>query len=72
MIRAHEHRVIRLSHAILMPLLVAYLRLTRTGREHVPRDGPVLIVANQRSFLDPFVIGTMLLAGRPLNFMGKA
>jgi 1-acyl-sn-glycerol-3-phosphate acyltransferase len=71
-----EHRanrlVYRLSHAILAPLLIAYLRLTRTGREHVPREGPVLIVANHRSFLDPFLIGTMLPAGRPLNFMGKA
>jgi glycerol-3-phosphate dehydrogenase (NAD(P)+) len=41
-----------------MPLLFAYLRLTHTGREHVPRDGPVLIVANHRSFLDPFLTGT--------------
>ena len=71
-----EHRanrlVYRLSHAILTPLLIAYLRLTRTGMAHIPTDGPVLIVANHRSFLDPFLIGTLLPAGRPLNFMGKA
>jgi 1-acyl-sn-glycerol-3-phosphate acyltransferase len=64
--------VYRLSHAILAPLLIAYLRLTRTGREHIPAEGPVLIVANHRSFLDPFLIGATLPAGRPLNFMGKA
>ena len=64
--------VYRLSHAILKPLLIAYLRLTRTGMEHIPAEGPVLIVANHRSFLDPFLIGTLLRAGRPLNFMGKA
>ena len=62
----------RLSHALLKPLLIAYLRLTRTGMEHIPAEGPVLIVANHRSFLDPFLIGTLLRAGRPLNFMGKA
>jgi 1-acyl-sn-glycerol-3-phosphate acyltransferase len=55
-----------------MPLLFAYLRLTHTGREHVPRDGPVLIVANHRSFLDPFLTGTMPPAGHPLNFIGNA
>ena len=71
-----EHRanrlVYRLSHVLLVPVLLAYLRLTRTGREWIPSEGPVLIVANHRSFLDPFLIGTMLRAGRPLNFMGKA
>jgi len=64
--------VYRLSHAILKPFLIAYLRLTRTGIEHIPPEGRVLIVANHRSFLDPFLIGTLLPAGRPLNFMGKA
>jgi 1-acyl-sn-glycerol-3-phosphate acyltransferase len=71
-----EHRanrfVYRLSHAIIKPFLIAYLRLTRTGMEHIPAEGPVLIVANHRSFLDPFLIGTLLRANRPLNFMGKA
>ncbi|HWM11685.1 MAG TPA: lysophospholipid acyltransferase family protein [Solirubrobacteraceae bacterium] len=71
-----EHRanrlVYRLSHAILKPALIAYLRLTRTGMETIPREGAVLIVANHRSFLDPFLIATLLRAGRPLNFMGKA
>ncbi len=71
-----EHRanrfVYRLSHAILKPFLIAYLRLTRTGLDHIAADGPVLIVANHRSFLDPFLIGTLLPPNRPLNFMGKA
>jgi 1-acyl-sn-glycerol-3-phosphate acyltransferase len=71
-----EHRanrfVYRLSHAIIKPFLIAYLRLTRTGMDGIPSEGPVLIVANHRSFLDPFLIGTLLRASRPLNFMGKA
>jgi 1-acyl-sn-glycerol-3-phosphate acyltransferase len=52
--------------------MLGYLRLTRRGREHIPSEGPVLIVANHRSFLDPFLIGTLLLARRPLDLMGKA
>jgi 1-acyl-sn-glycerol-3-phosphate acyltransferase len=64
--------VYRLSYTVLVPFMLAYFRLTRTGREHIPAEGPVLIVANHRSFLDPFLIGAMLPAGRPLNFMGKA
>jgi 1-acyl-sn-glycerol-3-phosphate acyltransferase len=70
--RRANRLVYRLSHALLKPLLIAYLRLTRTGMEQIPAEGPVLIVANHRSFLDPFLIGTLLSAGRPLNFMGKA
>jgi glycerol-3-phosphate dehydrogenase (NAD(P)+) len=72
--RAHRANrlVYRLTHAILKPAQIAYFRLTRTGMETIPREGGVLIVANHRSFLDPFLIGTLLRAGRPLNFMGKA
>ncbi|HEY2160207.1 MAG TPA: 1-acyl-sn-glycerol-3-phosphate acyltransferase, partial [Solirubrobacteraceae bacterium] len=41
----------------------------RIGREHVPKQGPVIIAANHRSFLDPFVIGTM--ARRPMYYVAK-
>jgi glycerol-3-phosphate dehydrogenase (NAD(P)+) len=46
-----------------------YFRLQRTGREHLPRSGPLLLAANHRSFLDPFVIGT--LVRRPVYYMAK-
>ena len=39
------------------------------GREHLPRSGPLLLAANHRSFLDPFVIGT--LVRRPVYYMAK-
>ncbi len=41
----------------------------RIGREHLPRTGPLLLASNHRSFLDPFVIGT--LVRRPVYYMAK-
>ncbi len=46
-----------------------YLRMSRMGREHIPRHGPAIIASNHRSFFDPFVIGTM--AGRPMYYVAK-
>jgi len=55
--------------AILVPFFLLYFRLARIGREHLPRKGPLLLAANHRSFLDPFVIGT--LVRRPVYYMAK-
>jgi glycerol-3-phosphate dehydrogenase (NAD(P)+) len=54
---------------ILVPFFLVYFRLARIGREHLPRTGPVLLAANHRSFLDPFVIGA--LTRRPVYYMAK-
>jgi len=59
-----------LSRAVLEPFFLLYFRMSRSGREHIPREGAVIIAANHRSFLDPFVIGT--LVGRPVYFVAKA
>ncbi len=55
--------------AILLPFFLVYFRLQRVGREHLPRSGPLLLASNHRSFLDPFVIGT--LVRRPIYYMAK-
>ncbi len=55
--------------AILVPFFLLYFRLQRTGHEHLPRTGPLLLASNHRSFLDPFVIGT--LVRRPVYYMAK-
>ena len=55
--------------AILVPFFLLYFRLQRVGREHLPRSGPLLLASNHRSFLDPFVIGT--LVKRPVYYMAK-
>jgi 1-acyl-sn-glycerol-3-phosphate acyltransferase len=54
---------------VLVPFFTVYFRLRRVGREHIPADGPLLLAANHRSFLDPFVIGMMLR--RPVYYMAK-
>jgi glycerol-3-phosphate dehydrogenase (NAD(P)+) len=46
-----------------------YFRMQRIGREHIPKRGPVIIAANHRSFLDPFVIACM--ARRPMYYVAK-
>jgi len=55
--------------AFLIPFFSIYFRMRRIGREHIPDSGPVIIAANHRSFLDPFVIGTM--AKRPMYYVAK-
>lgn len=55
--------------AVLYPFFLTYFRLRWKGARHIPKDGPVIIAANHRSFLDPFVISAMVW--RPLYFVAK-
>jgi glycerol-3-phosphate dehydrogenase (NAD(P)+) len=57
-----------LTRAVLQPAILLYFRLARTGRGHIP-DGAVLLAANHRSFLDPFLVGLCLR--RPVYFVAK-
>ena len=60
------YRVIR---SLFLPFFLIYFRLQRIGREHLPASGPLLLASNHRSFLDPFVIGS--LVRRPVYYMAK-
>jgi glycerol-3-phosphate dehydrogenase (NAD(P)+) len=70
-----EHGVNRplyfLARLILVPFFLAYFRLSRIGREHGKVKGPLIVAANHRSFLDPFVIGASLPWRRPLHYVAK-
>jgi len=55
--------------AIFVPFFLVYFRMQRIGREHLPRHGALILASNHRSFLDPFVIGT--LVRRPVYYMAK-
>src|ERR1700722_6073927 len=58
--------MVRVSFQIFF---LIYFRMQRIGLEHVPKRGPVIIAANHRSFLDPFVIACM--ARRPVGYFAK-
>jgi glycerol-3-phosphate dehydrogenase (NAD(P)+) len=58
-----------LVRAILQPAIMLWFRLGRFGREHVPSEGGVILAANHKSFLDPFVIGCCVR--RPVYFVAK-
>ncbi len=58
-----------LVRGILQPFFHIYFRMGRIGREHIPAKGPVIIASNHRSFLDPFVIATMVR--RPMYYVAK-
>jgi 1-acyl-sn-glycerol-3-phosphate acyltransferase len=60
------YRIVRL---LFVPFFKLYFRHERHGRDHIPTEGPVLLAANHRSFLDPFVIGAT--ARRPLYYVAK-
>jgi 1-acyl-sn-glycerol-3-phosphate acyltransferase len=61
-------------YAILKPMAVAVMRLLfglrGRGMEHVPSQGPVLLVANHASLLDPPLVGGA--SPRQLSFLAKA
>jgi len=61
--------VYRVIRTLFLPFFLIYFRLQRIGREHLPESGPLLLAANHRSFLDPFVIGS--LVRRPVYYMAK-
>src|SRR5436305_5066120 len=58
-----------LVRALFQPFFHIYFRMSRIGREHVPASGPVIVAAEHRSFLDPFVIAAM--AKRPMYYVAK-
>ena len=54
------------------PQLFPWVRFDVDGVEHIPHDGPAILVGNHRSYFDPLAIGWALAqAGRPVRFLGK-
>jgi 1-acyl-sn-glycerol-3-phosphate acyltransferase len=54
----------------LTPLLRAGYRIHIEGKGHVPRDGPAILAANHRSFLDSLFLP--LVVRRRVTFVAKA
>ena len=73
---ARKHGVNRLMYLLARLVLQAgflvWLRLSRTGREHLRGvSGGLIVASNHRSFLDPFVIGVTLPWRRPMQYVAK-
>ena len=60
-----------LARLVVQSALLIWLRLSRTGREYARVKGALLVAANHRSFLDPFVVAVTLPWRRPLHFVAK-
>jgi 1-acyl-sn-glycerol-3-phosphate acyltransferase len=70
---ARGHGVSRGLYAVVRVLAVAVLRswfrVSFTGREHIPDEGPVIVTPNHKNFLDAFFVG--LATSRKVRFMAK-
>jgi cytidylate kinase len=52
--------------------LKVFYRFTVEGAHHLPATGPVIVVSNHSSLLDPIVVGcSVLRRQRPVRFMAK-
>ena len=60
-----------LARVVLQPFFLIYFALSRQGRKNSRIKGGIIVAANHRSFLDPFVIGACLPWSRPMNYVAK-
>jgi len=62
----------RAIQMLAQPELFPWIRLDVDGVSNIPAEGPAIIVANHRSYLDPLAVGFALgRADRPVRFLGK-
>ena len=57
------------SYLIVFPIFRVFFRGKTFGNSNVPKQGPLIVVANHGSDLDPPILGHAL--GRPVLFMAK-
>lgn len=57
---------------LAQPQLLPWVRFDLGGVDRIPAEGPAILVANHRSYLDPLAVGYLLAKrGRPVRFLGK-
>src|SRR4051812_23764296 len=57
------------AYWLSMAVMTLGFSLRSEGRQRVPRTGPVLLIANHQSFLDPILVG--LCSRRHLRFLAR-
>ncbi len=63
----------RIAESALRPPMALWFNWRMEGKEHVPREGPVLVACNHISYLDPLCHGYFLVkCHRRPRFMAKA
>ena len=62
--------IYKISRLIGLLFCKFYFRLSAKGLENIPKTGPVLLVSNHASYIDPFLDGVMLR--RPIHFMARS
>ena len=60
-----------IGRLIIQIFLLLYLRLSRPGREHARVEGPLIVAANHRSFLDGFAVAIVLPWRRAIHAVAK-
>jgi len=62
-----------LLRPVLRPEAYPFARFDIAGTENIPAEGPVIVVANHRSYFDTAAMAvTVARSGRPIRFLGKA
>ena len=57
------------THVLARLAGIIGFRLRVSGREHVPREGGVLVCSNHQSYFDPVLVG--LACDRPMNYLAR-
>lgn len=58
------------ANRLVLGALARLARLRRVGREHLPAEGPVLVVANHVAFIDPVLVAVAIFPRRSWS-LGK-
>ncbi|MGE6491564.1 lysophospholipid acyltransferase family protein [Exiguobacterium sp. NPDC077395] len=61
----------RMARAVVNIIQLASFRVEFIGREHVPKDGSILVCSNHQSNWDPVLLACAIPKERPLRFFAK-
>lgn len=62
----------RFVTTVLWPIVVPWGRMETSGLEHLPRSGPVVLVGNHDSNLDPIAVGVAARKRRQIRALAKS